>query len=283
MIAFERGVQITATQAKQDKIAIVFGQWIFDTSFTEIEALASYMSRRTWHSINGEQYEFTPLRDHQRRTNRWKIPFRSHKRNGVVQEGAPLIAGEIVIQQTGFNNFGPSRYYCTADVTINPTRALAYQSPNVSIVGAFRSGDHSNASVSVPDLAATTRPPLVRNERPINSTDDNVLIDRQWLMMAEPTYWQEFMPRYVASTYAFIDTLIQSSARQSGMTGEMQHQQEHRVKEVETYWEFRANDPIGTVRSLEPIFRNLGTSSNYREYGEVAHEVGRDGNPTTKE
>ena len=147
MIAFERGVQITAIQAKQDKIAIVFGKWIFDTSFTQIEALASYMSRRTWHSINGEQYEFTPLRDHQRRTNRWKIPFRSHQRNGAVQEGAALIAGEIVIQQTGFNNFGPSRYYCTADVAINPTRALAYQSPTPSIVGAFRSGDHSNASV----------------------------------------------------------------------------------------------------------------------------------------
>lgn len=278
MRVFERGVQVSSDEAKQDKISIVFGHWVFESSYTEIEAFAHYLSRRSWHSINGEEYDFTPLRGRQRRSNRWKIPFRSHRRNGEVQQGAALISGDIVIQQTGFSNFGPSRYHCSADVTINPTRALAFQDPNLSIIRAFRTGDHSQASVALPRLVATERPPFVRNERPLNSTDDNVLIDRQWLMMADTAHWPNFMRLYVYSTYAFINGLIQTSMQQCGMVGDLHHTEEHRVKEVETYWEFRSNDPMSTVRRLEPIFRNLGTSSDYREYENVLYTVGREGN-----
>lgn len=278
MQSFERGVQVEAEDAKQDRIDLVFGQSFFATDEMTLEGLLHFMSDMTWQSIDGSDHEFTPFVSRQRFGNRWKVRLRKHNRNGNVQDGALLAGGNFIVQRYQNPERGPSQFVASAEVTLNPTRALVYQPVNPTIARAFRTGDHSNAQVSVPLIVAEERAALIRRERPLNSTDDNVIIDRSELMMADRRYWRDFRNGYLASIAMFFRNIIDTAQRPLQPELTIHHRTDIRLRELETYWEFRTNDPIGTVRRLEPIFRSLGRTSELREYDNRSHVASRDGN-----
>jgi hypothetical protein len=278
MQEFERGVQVRAEDAKQDRIALILGSSFFATDELTLDGFLNFISTRTWQSINGEEHEFTPFVSAQRFGSRWKVKLRSQGRNGNVQDGSPLAAGNYIVQRYANPERGASRFVASAELTLNPSRALVYQPINPSIIRAFRTGDHTAAQVEVPQIVAEARAPLIRRERPLNPTDDNVIIDRHEQMMADPRYWRDFRNGYIARVALFFREMITTAQEQFGENIDIHHRTEVRLQELETYWEFRSSDPIGVVRRLEPTFRSLGTASEVREYADRTHVVSRDGN-----
>lgn len=276
MQRLERGVQVCALGAKQDRISIWIGDWIYEGDDTELLSFARAVSEREWPSLDGSQTDIMPFTRFQRGRYSQEVKFTSRRRGGGEVVGAPLVAGSIEFKSEQVRNFGSSVYRCRAMVTLNPTRALVHQPVNHSIIRAFRRRNPDLAEFRAPVITTQDRAPLVRNERPINPTDDNVIIDRHWLLMSEPNYWREFKDAYIGLVALTLHDLVHGTFRDGGFVGGLTPRPQFNLKEVETYWEFRCDDPIRMVNELETVFRGIGSDYSRREYDNVAfsQEIG---------
>ena len=132
--------------------------------------------------------------------------------------------------------------------------------------------------VPPPDLLTRDLPDPVRNERPIDPSQDNVIIDRPWLIMAMPPHWQRFRNYYLVEIFRFLDTLINGTFEQGRITGQINFQWHINLKQIETYWEFMTPDPIHMMRQVEPIFMAMGRDTRHRLYEAVVSDYVIDGN-----
>lgn len=274
-----RETRVDDNFAKQDRIQIDIGNWIYDGSDTSFRQFVNQISARSWFSIDGSEIELSPLTGVQRLgNNQYKIKFTSRLRGGVTRTGAPLLEGKLVFRKTGFNDHGPSRFYIKAEVSVNPTRAMVHQTVDRSLIDEYLGRPDVTDRRTTPDLRTRELPETVRNERAINPTDDNVIIDRPHIIMSGPTHWNLFRNRYFGQVVSLLEQLIGGTFRQNPEDGQLQLQLELNLKQVETYWEFHTPDPIHMMKIITPLFLALGTYANRREYENVSSDFLIDGN-----
>ena len=286
----------TAEDARQDRIKFKFGEWIIDGHQSSCEAFFLALSNSTWN--NTDDHLFSRLQGADGR--RW-LKFISRTDRGAQRVGAPLVDGEIVCQRVVRpNGNGPdgawARYKVFADVAVNPTRALAHQPVNSEVIDFERGRREAAPNYNVSTLATAGQREYLRNERPIDPMDDNVLIDRRWLMMARYPHWESFSRLYLHDTFALFAHLILDAANNCGdihpiglaheidgapdapQVGTIGFSHDYNLQQVETYWDIPAENPIATVYRWEPLLRSLGTEGRFRVYDNVVFDRVSTGN-----
>lgn len=275
-------MQVSAEGAKQDKISIWIGEWIFEGPDTELIQFVSSMSERPWPLFDSSEYDVPTFRRFQsRQGSLQELRFTTRRRGGNERIGAPLISGSIQFKRRPNDGFGPSQYTCSARVTINPTRALVHQPVNRSVIRAYRLQNPNLASFQQPRLTTQQRAPYIRSERPIDPRDDNVILDRHWMIMSRPEYWGGFRDGYIAMIFSALADLFNETFESGQFRASLNVRPRFNVKEVETYWEFRDDDPVRKTNELAEIFRGLGTAYQRREYENVAYSSETLGNVPT--
>ena len=274
---FDRNTRVDIATAKQDRISLNLGDWIYDGDDSAFRMFIMALENSDWPNPNNTSPTLSPLCRSQRHGNKSSLKFTSRRVGGAQRAGAPLIDGKIVFQKTRFNDFGPARYIGKAEISINPTRALVHQPINNSIIQSILHQSEIEPTFLDVDMRSSALGEPVRTERLLNSMSDNVLIDRQWQMMARPEYWIRHLASYIAETFRLINHLVNEAFR-GGDGGELQFRGAINLKEVETYWEFSTPDPVRTAYELVPQFRALGTNSRVREYINVDNDFEVEGN-----
>ncbi len=272
-------VRVDAEYAKQDRIQIDLGRWFFDSAEVEFDQFANLIADRDWGSIDGSDVDLLPLNRPQGfEGNKYVIRFASRRSGGRLRANAPLVEGQLVLRRYRAGQFGPSRFDIIAEVSLNPTRTLVHQPRNSSIISDFLGRTENGAHIPAPGLRTRDVPARIRNERLIDPMQDNVILDRPWLIMAMPPYWQRFRDYYLAQVFRFLDDLIRGTFEQGLINGDFRFRWDLNLKQVETYWEFTTQDPIHMMRLLEPVFLSLGHEARNRVYETVVSDVILDGN-----
>ncbi|MCV6575962.1 MAG: hypothetical protein OIF58_09525 [Cohaesibacter sp.] len=276
---FDRDVRVEAAYAKQDRIQIDIGRWLFDGLDVEFDQFANLIADRDWASIDGSDIELHPLNRPQGfQGNKYVIRFASRRQGGKLRADAPLVEGNLILHRYRATQFGPSRFDIIAEISLNPTRALVHQPRNSSIINDYLGRTENEATIPPPELLTKDLPEPIRNERLIDPLQDNVIIDRPWLIMARPPHWQHFRNYYLAQIHRFLDDLIGGTFRQGEITGQIGFRWDINLKQIETYWEFMTPDPIHMMRQVEPIFMAMGRDARHRLYKAVVSDYVVDGN-----
>lgn len=284
-------------EAKQDRIQFSIGEWILDGHQSDFEAFLGTLANSCWPDTDQKIFTRPQGADFKR-----ELKFVSRTdRNGNQRIGAPLVDGSIVFyrqsRQHGSGEFSEwVSYRGTAFVTLNPTRALAHQPVNREIIDYERGRRTALPNYHVSTLANAGQREYLRDERPINPLDDNVLIDRNWRMMGKHPHWQNFSSEYLYRTLELLITLINQAARDCDVVVPISQAEEiagapeqpqavsighvpnFNLREVESYWEVQSENPIADTYRLEPYLRSLGTDGQFRVYDNVVSDRQSDGN-----
>ena len=82
---FDRDARIEAEYAKQDRIQIDIGRWLFDGPDIEFDQFANLIADRDWASIDGSEVELRPLNRPQGfQGNKYVIRFASRRQGGQL-------------------------------------------------------------------------------------------------------------------------------------------------------------------------------------------------------
>ena len=146
---FNRDTRVEAEFAKQDRIQVDIGDWLFDAPDIEFDQFARLISQRDWSSIDGSDVELRPLTRQQGfQGNKYIIKFTSRIRGGSNRADAPLIDGKLVLHRYRAVHLGPTRYRIVSELSVNPTRALAHQPRNQSIINDVLGRSEGEAIIS---------------------------------------------------------------------------------------------------------------------------------------
>lgn len=267
-----QGTYVTATDAKQDKIDIVFGGWehngfestagaiaqnIADTEHMTAQGAVQRVFYRQFTQPYGASYENTFRHDArsgrraQRARNEYGKPLLSgHIRHQLLNPGSnrPESADENP------EDFGPSRYAISAPLSINPTRSFNHYSRQQMIT----LSDDAEAFPSVP-LFSTRDAHTCGYEHALDN-NDNVIVHPAHARKLSASMWPVFRHHMIRSADDYLSALIESGTAVCGLDAASTiRAATYQLRYVETYWEFQDQDPIALVHSLRPRIRAIGT------------------------
>ncbi len=200
--------------------------------------------------------------------NRWEMPFLGslqgssrRKRSAEFRtrrkhmlrypSGFPLIGGKIGITTRSDPSHGPSEFWLSADLALNPTRFIRHSLERDLITQYRREGFQFEEYHFL-----SQRRGRHEGEETILDENDNCLIGAVGLVTL-PGLFQEAAEAYVRQAVGFV---LQRVHRHAGHQYEIIGDPTYNLKTVETYWERRSDDPIGKVfRIAQVLF-----ARNYR-------------------
>jgi hypothetical protein len=287
---FSPSLRVSAKDAKQDRITLRYSNW---QAYTErenlnlfFEALGRSPAPQRAHEVQGEEELGTRHNVRVFRSVDRSLPFigyihvrghyapttpleRDEEENFPAtaedQQGrVPLFLGRLC--QRGTNN---SRRLVFDELQLNVTRYAAYQ-----LLG-------SGPVSTWPD------PRLYANRRSLRTAEefvlglgesyaDNILLSDEQLAFCRPRNWQHHIGRYWAAVRECLDYRIALASRIANVS--IRNVCEYDLRKVETYWEFRAENPISLVYDLSSYLSSLGSEYSDRRYPAGYREVSRDRN-----
>lgn len=259
---FERGIEVSPLEAKQDRISIEIGDWIFIGDDVDLSIILMELHRRTYPLTDGSAQTFLTAR--QGPLHNCHMSFRSQ---AAMVQGAPLLGGRLICRRTRGDDHGSSTYRLFFRLVLNPTRSLNHQPLHAQI----RRGAPVTAYPQN-DLRRRNPPTRTADEIVLDG-GDNVILDRRINAMSAPQYWRHFRNEYLEAVPRFLDDLIWRAYRETATGGYLRRDPRFNLKEIETYWEFRADDPIQLMRNMEPHFISLGRTTSIRRYENLASQT----------
>ena len=94
--------------------------------------------------------------------------------------------------------------------------------------------------------------------------NDNVLMGRIAVSYGHGVAWPLHLERYWNATVRKFHELFDEAASVAGVT--ISSRSALNLRSLETYWEFRVNDPLNWLSEIEPVLQSLGLSSEARNY-----------------
>lgn len=268
---FERGIDATPETAKQDRIEIELGDWLFIGDDSELQSGILHLREETYTSVigeNGLHNTYGLFGSRQGHYNNFTIAIHSGR---GVRIGAPLFAGRLKFRHSGGDDFSPSAYQLSFQLELNPTRALNHQPLHPDI----RAG---RQATSYPPTHLHRRRALMRvGEEIVLDGSDNVILDARQQAMSTPQHWAHYRNLYLTEVDRFLDDVLCRAFRRPELTGSFRRVPRFNLTEVENYWEFRSDDPVRLVYQMEPLFRSLGTQGRFRRYEGVVTDLSTDG------
>jgi hypothetical protein len=101
--------------------------------------------------------------------------------------------------------------------------------------------------------------------------EDNVLLTRSQMLFGRSDAWQRHLERYWLALIQRFDHIFGSAAALLAIPHNFSPYLS--LREIETYWEFRAEDPLAWLLSAEPHFRALGLAPEVRTHAYPDGEI----------
>lgn len=91
--------------------------------------------------------------------------------------------------------------------------------------------------------------------------DDNwIPDDREWSIYAAPRFWTRHLESCLTGAVAEVDNDLHCAAGNAAVRIGRAPENPFNLYTAETYWEFFSDDPLGTVKSLQPMFERFAAS-----------------------
>jgi len=289
--------RVSAASAKQDLITLRYGNWLisersgnYNILFEQLGsspipqrahensnefALGEIHNVRVFRSVDRSlpRIQYIHVRSHYARATPLEEDIESDfpYAEGIDRGRLPLFRGRLCL-----NGAGPSARLVFNDLQLNPTRYLAYQPVSTGPVSDWPQ----------PVLYVNRRNPRTVEEFPLGSAEedrfrDNVLFDEETSDYFSGRNWQHHVSRYWAAVRECLDYRMNMAARSAGIA--IHNSCSLALREVETYWEFQADNPISLVYDLIRYIRRLGANVSDRHWPAGYRTAGRDRNsPSVK-
>lgn len=266
------GTYVTASDAKQDKIDIVFGGWRH-TGFESTAGVIAQSIAETEHIIaQGEAQRVFHRQFTLPYGASYENTFRHDARSGRRAQrarneyGKPLLSGHIRHQclnpgsdrpeasDDSPEDFGPSRYAISAPLSVNPTRSFNHYSREQMIA----LPDDAEAFSDAPLFS--TRDAYTCGYEHALDNNDNVLVHPAHARRISASMWPIFRRHMIQCVDTYLSSLIESGTAVCGLEPASTTREEtYQLRYVETYWEFQDHDPIMLAHSLRSRIRAIGT------------------------
>jgi len=268
----QSGTYVTASEAKQDKLEVVFGGWEHVGAESTAGTIANHIARTEHVPAEGQVQQVF--------LNQFQLPygasfentFRSDARSGRRAQrarnefGKPLLSGKIrhLCENPGSNrpevgdenasDFQSSRYNITAELALNPTRSFNHYSRRQMIDLPY------DASVFPDTPLFSTRDAHTCGYEHALDNNDNVIVHPAHARKMNSTIWPMFRRHMLQGVDNYLSSLISAGTANCGLDGEpTTRAATYQIRYTETYWEFQDHDPIALVHSLRPRIRAIGT------------------------
>ena len=277
----EPGIRVTSEDAKQDLIKLTIGHWLHHGSEHTAMAIAYGMREEQYTNSEGEVKDL--FREVQVRNNAsLKLTFAkpqfSTGADGRTVTGKPLISGHIDFKclnpgslhpesqptrdpasDPDNPDFNPSTYEITAELFLNPSRALN-QLGDRAAYRVTRGGNW-------PDIPMfTTRDARRTSYESTCDGKDNAIILPGLSRVAREPHWQRFRDLYLREVDRFIDDRIGSQAVNWRIEAPTSRNPYYSMRGLEVYFEFQHDDPVGYMHQLGPAIRSIGRLESLRDY-----------------
>ena len=266
------GTYVTAFDAKQDKLDIVFGGWEHVGTEATAGIIANHLAQ-TEHVIADGQARRVFLNQHRLPYGAcFENTFRRDARSGRRAQrarneyGTPLLSGSIrhLCQNPGSNHpetgeanpsdFGASQYNIVAELALNPTRSFNHYSRQQMIA----LPQNAEAFPDAP-LFSTRDAHTCGYEHALDN-NDNVIVHPAHGRKTTPAIWPRFRRHMLQGVDDYLTALIDAGTAVCGLDGQpTTRHATYQIRYTETFWEFQDHDPIGLVHSLRPRIRAIGT------------------------
>lgn len=262
-------IRVNATDAKQDKIEIILGDWLIGPS--DESSYVRFFSALAPAPAGGlsqerENIEGLFYRDRDYDPTCPKLVIRAGGRGARLAVGRPLFSGELRAfrwgraEQIGIGNNEPARRI-ELRLFLNPTRYLHHQPKRSWVLS--RHLDPSGWELGAPQLISR-EPDLSSLEEHVLNTDDNVLMGRAAVLMGSQEGWPVHLERYWHAIVGRLNQLFGEAAEYAELV--LRQVTSLNLRTVETYWEFAVRDPLSWLREVEPLLEPLGHSAEARTF-----------------
>lgn len=254
------GLQVTENDAKQDRITLKLKRWQFEGTVYEFEAFSSRLS--STFCDNGIQRRIFNKQQGDAGRAIWPIQGGAGTRRYYAPPGTPLFSGRLRGYQSSFTMDREQKVWqLIAELSINPTRALVYESRAVDLAIA----SNENKDKIETTLFARNKP-NIGNIFPFISGDNFEQGSRLHRTLFRQPNWDMHTRRYWGGIVNLFDSVLGCAAADAGGNIVRLRDERLTLQAIETYWDIRENDPVATVAALERPFRSLGSNSSIQWY-----------------
>ncbi|MDR7092216.1 hypothetical protein [Cellvibrio fibrivorans] len=257
MEEFSLNMELSGTDARQDKISLFIGSWDINAMDVLMTAFVVSLgdptrSHPTFQTIAFQQ------NNHVSNIITKKVKFFRSKSGRGYKRDAPLFTGELVIKRK-LNNL----YRLNLLVDINPTRFCVYQHTPIRTRA---SNGIRNLSPSIV-LFATQDKIRHGNGEDLEFTldqSDNCLLTPSSKINASHPLYTDNLNRYLSSIVRYLeDEILEFQQTGFALLGKEEH---YSVRNIETYWDIPCPTPTITLRQLEPLIRTSTNKLDINEY-----------------
>lgn len=251
-----------AQSAKQDRILLDIRGWVLEGTLDQFNQFSLALSGVV--DFEDGAHRLFNARSGTTAWPRWKIAGGEQKGGIRLKADTPLFSGSLG-GRSGVQHVARSIWHLHAKLALNPTRWLRSQP--------YRGVDASNVEdwrqspvlmfASEAGLKFDGERPLVRGT--------NVIIGPRREAMARSYLWPLQLERYHGAVLRTLNFAIAAAVVKSGIVLRAS-ELTYTLREIETYWEFKADHPIDEVLHMETPLRSLASRSHVR-WRKVAPEA----------
>lgn len=256
MEEFNLSMELSETDARQDKISLFIGSWDINAIDIQMSAFLITLgdptrSHPTFQTIAFQQH------NHLTNSTTQKVKIFRAKQGRGYKTNAPLFTGELVIKKKPEN-----RYRLILSVDINPTRFCVYQHPAVR----NRTSRTTTISPSIALFATQdkTQHGSAENLEYTLDRSDNCLLSSSSRLNASQRFYIDNFHRYLNAIVDYLEDEI-FDFEQAGFHY-LGREEYYSIKNIETYWDIPCESPIVTLRQLEPLIRTSVNRLDINEY-----------------
>ncbi|UWR44623.1 hypothetical protein [Phaeobacter inhibens] len=180
------------------------------------------------------------------------------------------------------DDFEPTPYHITAQLTLNPTRMINHQYLRDA------ASQRNEPGFTYPEVTLLTSRRGVadgNHEGEFTLADhDNVIIDVRRHLMSQPPHYRQLRNNYFYAWLEFFDQRLRAQLEDPDMPNQFAFQPRFSLQSVENYHEFQCDNPLQAIESLRPHIRTLSqrvrnlrirdwSQSDYIQGNEIGYRV----------
>lgn len=262
------GLTVKRAQAKQDLIQLRVRRWSYQGTLTEFGRFSERLSNPF--EVDGIQRLIFSGEQHTPEQPIWPIVGGVGGIRYITSPGRPLFSGKLrgYSRSLSTTQQGNRLWDLTAELSLNPTRALIYERRLHTL-----SQMEQEMKLSVPATLFAGKHPHWNGILPLVRGDNVALGSERLRSQFHPDNWRINVERYWLGVLSLLDERLEQAAAETG--GDL-HSPAQRIslRTVETYWEFPDDNPIATVAALERTFRSVGARSSV-QWSEITEAARR--------
>lgn len=254
MEEFDVSMELQASDARQDKIALSIGVWSIDAIDVAMTAFVNTLGNPERAHPTFQHIAFQQNNPVHEITHKKSIKIISPKQGRGFKENAPLFSGELVIRRKT-----DTMYELQLMANVNPTRFCAYQHLPLRT----RSGTRRLSPQIVLFADQTPETPHDDKEYTLDAST-NCLLSTKAILNASNSLYPQNLRRYFEAIVSYVQDEI-DSFQHPGFHFIMRAEK-YSVNSIETYWDIPCETPLTVLKELAPALETATNSMTIRDY-----------------